>query len=223
MRYGDLKGKKFGRLEVLKKDTSSKRNKWICKCDCGTIKSIQACHFVRGKILSCGCLQKELASKVNKTHGSTHTSLYNRWKAMRQRCLNHKNIRYSDYGERGITICDEWNDFEKFRKWSLENGFKQNLSLDRIDNDKGYTSENCRWTTTSIQNRNRRDTIYISDGDKKIKLHYVSEITKIPFGTLYYRIFKQNKSTLQEIVTTDEYKLITNQSNKKLFEGVETR
>ena len=224
MKFEDLSGCKFGRLTVIQKDAKSKgRTKWICKCDCGNVKSIQATHLKSGATSSCGCYQKERAILCNTIHGKTTTSLHNRWKAIKQRCLNSNNKRYQDYGERGINICDEWLDFRNFEKWALNNGYAENLSLDRVDNDKGYSPDNCRWTDEITQNRNRRDVVYIKDIDRKIKLKIVSEITGISFATLYDRITKQNKKSLKEILSEEQYMLITNQSNKKLFEGLETR
>ena len=100
------------------------------------------------------------ASKLRaKKHGKRYTKLYTIWTSIKKRTLNPKNKRYNDYGGRGITICEEWkNDFMSFYNWALSNGYEENkgLSIDRIDNDGGYSPENCRWTTKTIQSRNQR-------------------------------------------------------------------
>ena len=157
----DLKGQRFGRLVVIEQDLTSKRTKWICKCDCGNTKSVQATHLRSGATQSCGCYHKEKAREANISHGLTKTSLHNRWKAIKQRCENVNDRKYRDYGARGITICEEWRSFENFLQWSLENGYSEELELDRIDNDKGYYPDNCRWCKTIVNNHNRRITAKI--------------------------------------------------------------
>lgn len=157
----DLKGQRFGRLVVIEQDLTAKRTKWICKCDCGNIKSVQAAHLRSGATQSCGCYHKEKAREANISHGLTRTSLHNRWKAIKQRCENVNDRKYRDYGARGITICEEWRSFENFLQWSLENGYSEELELDRIDNDNGYYPDNCRWCKTIVNNHNRRITAKI--------------------------------------------------------------
>jgi hypothetical protein len=108
---------------------------------------------------SCGCYVKRRVSETHKTHGLVGTRLYNTWTNMKDRVFNTKNKRYSDYGGRGITICDEWkNDFMSFYNWAITNGYEEDkgLSIDRIDNDGNYEPNNCRWTTNTIQCRNQR-------------------------------------------------------------------
>lgn len=211
----DLAGRKFGRLLVKERDFSSKRTKWICECKCGKIKSIQSTHLLSGATTSCGCYQKEKAKESNEIHGLTRTSLHNRWKALKQRCLNPKSSRYDDYGNRGITLCEEWLDFENFHEWAIKNGYKEGLSLDRIDNDKGYYPTNCRWTTEITQNRNKRNVVWVNNGDSKIRLREVSEFTKVNYNTLYARYEKLGKKNLdiKDILNKEEYKLIPSQDN----------
>lgn len=143
-------------------------------------------HLCSGASTSCGCYQKECASKANKIHGMTHTSLHNRWKAIKQRCTNPKNRRYKDYGNRGIKLCKEWNNFENFAKWSLENGYKDSLELDRIDNNKGYFPQNCRWCKPTVNNHNRRNTAKI-DG---ISLRDFAKMYKMDYKTVHYRYYR---------------------------------
>ena len=111
----------------------------------------------RGNTNSCGCYQKQKVSESNKKHGRIDTRLYNIWSKLKGRVLNPKNENYINYGGRGITICDEWkNDFMSFYNWAMKNGYSDELSIDRIDNDRGYSPENCRWVTKTIQSRNQR-------------------------------------------------------------------
>jgi len=89
-------------------------------------------------------------------HGEARTKLYKVWIGMKGRCVNEKNIKYKNYGNRGILICNEWMQFIAFRDWATANGYKESLSIDRIDNDGNYEPSNCRWATVAIQNRNTR-------------------------------------------------------------------
>lgn len=194
-------GKRFGRLVVIERDFTSKRTKWICECDCGNIKSIQQCHLKSGATTSCGCYQKEKAKEYNTIHGETRSSLHNRWKAIKQRCYNLNCKAYKNYGARGITVCDEWlNDFNNFYNWAIENGYQENLELDRIDNNKGYSPNNCRWVETIINNHNRRNTATI-DG---IPLKEFCEIHDVKYTTIkdrYYRLKKKGiEPTMENIL-----------------------
>ena len=129
----------------------------LYKCGfCGTKFKADTYAINRGHTKSCGCYHKRRVSKTHKTHGLRSTRLYDIWVKLKGRVLNPKNKSYKDYGGRGITICDEWLDIHNFYNWAMSNGYSDELSIDRIDNDGNYCPENCRWTTSIIQSRNQR-------------------------------------------------------------------
>lgn len=133
-------------------------------------------------------------------HGQSGTRLYRIWKQMRYRCLNQKNKDYPNYGGRGIKICKEWEDsFIPFQKWALINGYKDNLTIDRINNDEGYYPENCRWATVAEQNRNRSNTLRVVIDKKKHSIATLSETTGIKPATIYRRIEKGEKDITRPI------------------------
>lgn len=172
-RFIDLTGQRFGRLVVLERaeDDKNKNPRWRCRCDCGNETVVLGHHLRTGNTRSCGCFFHEKQSKLMKqlcvergikppgcvTHNSSKTRLYNIWCGMKKRCYNSASSVYEYYGGRGITVCDEWlHSFEAFRDWALTHGYAENLTIDRIDNDKGYSPDNCRWLTLADQQRNRR-------------------------------------------------------------------
>ena len=182
----DLTGRQFGRLTVIERDTSAKRVKWVCRCSCGNIKSIQSTHLISGASTSCGCYHKERNSEVQTTHGNSRTSLHNRWKAIRQRCNNPNDRAYKNYGGRGITLCEEWNDYKAFEEWSKANGYSEELELDRIDNNRGYSPDNCRWVKCVINNHNRRITAKV-DG---MPLRDFSDKYGLDYTTVHSRYYR---------------------------------
>ena len=145
----------------------------IYKCGfCGTNFKAITNDINRGDTKSCGCYQKRRTSESNKTHGLIETRLYRIWASIKDRTLNIKHKQYNDYGGRGIDICDEWkNDFMSFYNWAMENGYSDELSIDRIDNDGSYYPENCRWTTRTMQSRNQRIYKSNTSGYKGVCYH----------------------------------------------------
>lgn len=133
--------------------TEGKQRKVQVRCECGTEKSVRVSDLKSGDSRSCGCLNREQSTK----HGGRQTRLYGTWVRMIQRCINPNNKRYKYYGGRGISVCDEWrSSFANFRDWAKSTGYKDHLTLDRVNNDKGYWPENCRFVTQVVQCQNRR-------------------------------------------------------------------
>ena len=160
MTYKIKSGDKFNKLTVLEETHLRKQRNIVykCVCECGNITFVTGTYLRKGLIKSCGCLQKERASESNKTHGKSHTKLYYIWQDMRKRCDNKNHHAYKYYGERGITYCNDWKNYENFYNWAINNGYKIGLTIDRIDNNGNYEPNNCRWVTMEIQNRNKRKT-----------------------------------------------------------------
>ena len=155
----DLPGQRFGRLVVIKRGEAASGSKaqWICKCDCGKTVLVRHDHLRSGAVVSCGCWRREEIRQRHLTHDGTHTRLFRIWGGMKNRCYNPNNGSYTRYGGRGITVCDEWlHSFVAFRDWSLAHGYTDDLSIDRIDNEKGYAPDNCRWIPMAEQSKNRR-------------------------------------------------------------------
>lgn len=186
----DLTGKRFGRLVVLGLSNVRKANKryWLCRCDCGKLVDAQGNNLVSGNTRSCGCLRKETSVSCNTTHGLRYTRIHNIWSKMKDRCNNARCVEYELYGARGITYCPEWETFLPFYNWAMENGYREDLTIDRIDVNGNYCPENCRWITLEEQQKNRRTTRwYTEDGKTMCLTDWIAQ-KGLTSGCVYSRL-----------------------------------
>ena len=193
----DLTGQKFGRLTVIELDNrpETRRTYWVCKCECGNITISRSDGLLSGAKKSCGCLKNEISAinvSKNHKHKQSHTRIYTIWQGLKSRCYNPTNARYARYGGRGIKVCDEWlNDFTPFYEWALANGYKDNLTIDRIDNNGDYSPDNCRWADIKTQCNNRSSNINITIGNATKTLTEWCEIFELDSQMIHAR-YKRN-------------------------------
>ena len=191
-----------GRLTVVSiADYEKKRRRlFLCTCDCGNTKQIPAYSVISQKTKSCGCLRSEGLVRRNTTHGESKTRLYRIWDHMIRRCRNPSDRAYKDYGGRGIYVIDEWLRFESFRKWAYENGYAENLTLERVDNDGGYCPENCSWIPAEAQQSNRRNNVRVTIDGQSLTIAELSRKTGINRQTLSdrYHAGRKNADILQK-------------------------
>ena len=199
-KFKDLTGQRFGRLIAIKRTNinDSKQSLWLCKCDCGNEVIIRGYCLTNGSTKSCGCYRRELGSLGKPHNRIKFKRLYSIWIGMKRRCCNTKDAYYKNYGGRGITVCDEWlHNFENFKQWSFANGYKESLTIDRINNNGNYEPSNCRWANSKQQSRNTRRNRYLTfNGQTKVASDWAKTIG-IGLYTLLYRL-NQNKS-IEEI------------------------
>lgn len=180
IRIHDITGKRFGRLVAVERaedaiipKTGKKVPRYKCVCDCGNVKIIRKLSLTSGRTLSCGCFHKEQFGAMRRKHGyGNKERLYKVWLDMKFHCFNPNCSHYKNYGGRGITICEEWkDDYGKFRSWCINNGYvedirdsgRNNLTIDRIDNDGNYSPDNCRWVTNKENCLNKQNTLTDSE------------------------------------------------------------
>lgn len=167
----DITGKKFGKLTVLVRtslraaDGRSSNRLFICECDCGEIILINGGNLVTGNTISCGCEHRKVVKEVSSTHSMSKDRIYKIWAGIKVRCYNNKCESYFRYGGRGIKVCDEWkDDFMNFYNWAMNNGYKDDLTIDRIDVNGNYEPDNCKWIPLCEQSWNKRNTRKYIDG-----------------------------------------------------------
>lgn len=203
----DITGVRSGRLVAVKPTTTRVSGKimWECLCDCGVTVLANVQHIGQGRRVSCGCSKKKGNQLHKKTsrHGQCVNGVSSRtymvWSAMRNRCLNKSHKAYKHYGGRGITVCPEWGTFEGFYKdmGDAPNG----LSLDREDNDKGYSKGNCRWATPTVQHNNTRANVFWEFNGVSQTISQWATDLGMPRSTLRCRVAKEGWS-IEKALTT---------------------
>ncbi len=180
----NLIGTKVNKLTVIAQSASKNyRSNWLCKCECGKEIVLPSYTIWRGTVISCGCHNKYGGLTVKQNH------IYRLWFYMKERCYNPGVLSFEYYGGRGITVCNEWiDDFPKFCSWALENGWKKGLQLDRQNNNEGYSPDNCRFTTPTINGRNKRNNKILDFMGQKKSLSEWAEIYNIKPALVSKRI-----------------------------------
>lgn len=209
----DLTGQRFGKLVVIKNEGIHETRRtamWLCKCDCGNEKVVAA-HDLKHGTTSCGCIakisklknlklghelldkkameRKSIIKELNEgNYEAASKRLYTIWTQMKSRCNDTARKEYKNYGGRGIKVCEEWNEFTQFLRWAVSNGYKDNLTLDRKDNNGDYEPSNCRWISFKEQQNNRRNNHTVNINGVNHTISEWSDISGIKQNTIYYRI-----------------------------------
>lgn len=210
VRFKDLTGQRFGRLTVIKKveENTGHHIKWLCKCDCGKEVIVFGCNLTKTKVptRSCGCLHKELFTPT--THGLSGNKLHYIWDSIKARCYNKNSTSYLRYGARGVTICDEWRDnFKAFYDWAIASGYDEtakrgDCTIDRIDVNKNYSPDNCRWVNATKQANNRRTNVIIKYQNQEKTLAEWCKLLNLPYKTIHKKIRYKGMTFEQAIYTT---------------------
>ena len=183
-------GNIYGKVTGVREEGRAKGRKvlWGCRCECGNYTVVEGNRLRSGMTKSCGCLRINTIVAFNKKHGMASNRLYNIWSHMKSRCLNKNDRAYRRYGGRGITVCEEWQQFKPFMKWALENGYNDDLEIDRINNNGNYSPENCRFVTPKENSRNRRSNRLITIDGKTKTLAEWSEISGLDSSLIRFRV-----------------------------------
>lgn len=193
-RFKDRTNERVGRLTILRLDRMEKRGRiwksfWCCRCDCGTECVLPGANFSSGNTKSCGCLRREAGLTKNLRHGRSYTRAYNIWQLLIRRCTDPNNESFADYGGRGITICNRW--LECFENFYADMGDPPTgrHSIDREDNNGGYSKGNCRWATAKQQSRNSRRNVHVEYQGHRRCISEWAEVLGLKMHTLYARLF----------------------------------
>lgn len=201
----NLVNQKFGRLTVIEYMESDKMGKanWKCICDCGNFTKVRSGDLMNGHIKSCGCLRNESTMKRRTKHNMSQTPIYICWNNMKQRCTNPHATGYEYYGAKGIRVCKEWQNFKNFYNWAISNGWKEGMTIERIDIYGAYEPDNCKWITKQEQKYNRSDSHFITyNGKTQTLAQWAKEIGVCP-SSLRYRL---SHWPLEKAITNKKYR-----------------
>lgn len=202
-------GQKFNKLEVIEPvhvTLNNGTNQWFwrVKCDCGEERMEKPIAVINGKVKTCGCGKLSYIPR-NKTHNESHTRLHNIWCGMNNRC-DPTHAHTERYGKRGISICEEWKQYENFASWARHNGYKDNLTIERKDVNGDYCPENCTWIELKKQARNRCTTHWVNFQGREMSLAEACEIANMPYKQVFERITKLNWSVETALMTPMHFK-----------------
>ena len=209
-KINDLTGQRFGRITVVSfaGQNNHRAAMWNCVCDCGASICVKGASLVSGHTVSCGCRRREALKytrekRMSEADGHSSTKLFYVWQKMLRRCETPTDKCYQYYGGRGITVCREWHNWAQFKAWAVSAGYQEGLTIDRIDNGKGYCAENCRWVSMRTQNANKRNNIKLTLSDETHTIAEWAEILALPASVLYAR--RRLGWTTEEILTVEPY------------------
>ena len=185
----DMTGQKIGRLLVLERAENDKDGKamWKCRCDCGNDCVVLGAYLRNGNTKSCGCLWYDSIKASITKYGEYYTRLRHIWQGIKTRCYNKNEKFYNYYGGKGVKLCEEWKDFMTFKKWAIEIGYNDNLTIDRIDVNGDYCPENCRWVDQKSQCNNRSNNVLIEWNGQKKTLSQWCEMSPLTYKQVYPR------------------------------------
>ncbi len=192
----DLSGRRYGKLTVVRRVNSPENHPhsplWECVCDCGKTKFVTSNNLTNGNTNSCGCIKNELMRETMMNRAIYRTDdekrLNSIWIDMKRRCENANYKDFFNYGGRGISVCCEWHNYDTFKEWALANGYKNGLSIDRVNVNGDYEPGNCRWATAIEQANNKRNTIYIEYHGRRFTISELSREYNLPYRTVFDRI-----------------------------------
>lgn len=214
--YKDITGRRFERLVALEYvgKGSSNASLWRCKCDCGKESIVRESNLQSGKTKSCGCYDRDRTKDANTKHGLYGTRLYRIFKGMKYRCYNSNADEYPHYGGKGVIVCEEWRkDVSKFYEWAVLHGYRENLTIDRIDPNGNYEPSNCQWVTLEENTRNVRKENFVKIFGQDYTIRQLAQIINVSNVTLYSRLRKWGKD---KFVSTVETVMITH-DNSSLY------
>lgn len=203
----DLISRRFGYLTVKELDhihttpCGTKRRMWKCQCDCGKETVVAENNLKNGSTKSCGCWKTKRINQYNTSHGGSHDRLYLVWKNMKRRCNSHNDSHYEVYGAKGVSVCEEWNEYDAFKKWAYDNGYDDEaefgeLTIDRIDNDGDYEPSNCRWVNRTVQANNTSRNRYVEFEGKRLTVAEFARAMNISQGRARYYVDKFDREVV---------------------------